>query len=80
MGKLVLAAKVTHVPSLMLSEVAGSPLKSAPEQKSLPAPESRIRRSEPCTAFFNSAISSGLRALRFSGRFRVIRAMPCSIW
>jgi 3,4-dihydroxyphenylacetate 2,3-dioxygenase len=31
MGKLVLAAKVTHVPSLMLSEVAGSPLKSARE-------------------------------------------------
>ena len=31
MGKLVLAAKVTHVPSLMLSEAAGSPLKSARE-------------------------------------------------
>jgi 3,4-dihydroxyphenylacetate 2,3-dioxygenase len=31
MGKLVLAAKVTHVPSLMLSEVAGSPLKLARE-------------------------------------------------
>jgi 3,4-dihydroxyphenylacetate 2,3-dioxygenase len=31
MGKLVLAAKVTHVPSLMLSEVAGSPLKAARE-------------------------------------------------
>jgi 3,4-dihydroxyphenylacetate 2,3-dioxygenase len=31
MGKLVLAAKVTHVPLLMLSEVAGSPLKSARE-------------------------------------------------
>jgi len=29
MGQLVLAAKVTHVPSLMLSEVEGSPLKSA---------------------------------------------------
>ncbi len=29
MGQLVLAAKVTHVPSLMLSEVDGSPLKSA---------------------------------------------------
>ncbi len=31
MGQLVLAAKVTHVPSLMLSEVEGSPLKSARE-------------------------------------------------
>jgi 3,4-dihydroxyphenylacetate 2,3-dioxygenase len=31
MGKLVLAAKVTHVPSLMLSEVAGSPLRPARE-------------------------------------------------
>ena len=29
MGQIVLAAKVTHVPSLMLSEVEGSPLKSA---------------------------------------------------
>src|SRR5665647_691444 len=29
MGKLVLAAKVTHVPSLMLSEVEGSPLRAA---------------------------------------------------
>jgi 3,4-dihydroxyphenylacetate 2,3-dioxygenase len=29
MGQLVLAAKVSHVPSLMLSEVAGSPLKAA---------------------------------------------------
>jgi 3,4-dihydroxyphenylacetate 2,3-dioxygenase len=29
MGQLVLAAKVSHVPSLMLSEVEGSPLKSA---------------------------------------------------
>src|SRR6478672_4756221 len=29
MGELVLAAKVSHVPSLMLSEVAGSPLRSA---------------------------------------------------
>jgi len=29
MGELVLAAKVTHVPSLMLSEVDGSPLKPA---------------------------------------------------
>jgi 3,4-dihydroxyphenylacetate 2,3-dioxygenase len=29
MGELVLAAKVSHVPSLMLSEVAGSPLKDA---------------------------------------------------
>ena len=29
MGELVLAAKVSHVPSLMLSEVAGSPLKAA---------------------------------------------------
>lgn len=29
MGELVLAAKVSHVPSLMLSEVEGSPLKSA---------------------------------------------------
>jgi len=31
MGKLVLAAKVTHVPSLMLSEVKGSPLRAARE-------------------------------------------------
>ena len=31
MGQLVLAAKVTHVPSLMLSEVAGSPLGPARE-------------------------------------------------
>ena len=31
MGKLVLAAKVTHVPSLMLSEVEGSPLRQARE-------------------------------------------------
>ena len=31
MGKLVLAAKVSHVPSLMLSEVRGSPLKAARE-------------------------------------------------
>ena len=30
-GKARLAAKITHVPSLMLSEVAGSPLKSARE-------------------------------------------------
>ena len=29
MGELVLAAKVSHVPSLMLSEVAGSPLREA---------------------------------------------------
>ena len=29
MGEIVLAAKVTHVPSLMLSEVEGSPLKAA---------------------------------------------------
>lgn len=29
MGELVLAAKVSHVPSLMLSEVPGSPLASA---------------------------------------------------
>ncbi len=29
MGELVLAAKVSHVPSLMLSEVAGSPLQAA---------------------------------------------------
>ena len=29
MGQLVLAAKVTHVPSLMLSEAEGSPLRSA---------------------------------------------------
>jgi 3,4-dihydroxyphenylacetate 2,3-dioxygenase len=29
MGQLVLAAKVSHVPSLMLSEVAGSPLRAA---------------------------------------------------
>ncbi|MBR0713469.1 3,4-dihydroxyphenylacetate 2,3-dioxygenase [Bradyrhizobium liaoningense] len=32
MGQLVLAAKVTHVPSLMLSEVPGSPLRAAREQ------------------------------------------------
>ena len=32
MGQLVLAAKVTHVPSLMLSEAEGSPLKSARER------------------------------------------------
>jgi len=31
MGQLVLAAKVTHVPSLMLSEVEGSPLRLARE-------------------------------------------------
>ncbi len=31
MGQLVLAAKVSHVPSLMLSEAAGSPLKTARE-------------------------------------------------
>lgn len=31
MGKIVLAAKVTHVPSLMLSETKGSPLTSARE-------------------------------------------------
>ena len=31
MGQLVLAAKVTHVPSLMLSETAGSPLRAARE-------------------------------------------------
>ena len=31
MGQLVLAAKVTHVPSLMLSEVEGSPLRAARE-------------------------------------------------
>ena len=31
MGQLVLAAKVTHVPSLMLSEVEGSPLRQARE-------------------------------------------------
>ena len=31
MGQLVLAAKVSHVPSLMLSEVEGSPLKAARE-------------------------------------------------
>ncbi len=31
MGQLVLAAKVSHVPSLMLSEAEGSPLKSARE-------------------------------------------------
>ena len=30
-GQLVLAAKVTHVPSLMLSEEKGSPLKAARE-------------------------------------------------
>ena len=37
MGKLVLAAKVTHVPSLMLSEVAGSPLSSAQRAFSFPS-------------------------------------------
>lgn len=31
MGELVLAAKVSHVPSLMLSEISGSPLKDARE-------------------------------------------------
>ncbi|PDT90539.1 3,4-dihydroxyphenylacetate 2,3-dioxygenase [Bradyrhizobium sp. Y36] len=31
MGQLVLAAKVTHVPSLMLSELSGSPLRDARE-------------------------------------------------
>ena len=31
MGQLVLAAKVSHVPSLMLSEIEGSPLKPARE-------------------------------------------------
>ena len=31
MGQLVLAAKVTHVPSLMLSELSGSPLRAARE-------------------------------------------------
>ncbi|WP_271606967.1 hypothetical protein [Bradyrhizobium sp. CCBAU 11434] len=31
MGQLVLAAKVTHVPSLMLSEISGSPLRAARE-------------------------------------------------
>ncbi|MDO9059097.1 MAG: 3,4-dihydroxyphenylacetate 2,3-dioxygenase, partial [Bradyrhizobium sp.] len=31
MGQLVLAAKVSHVPSLMLSEAEGSPLRSARE-------------------------------------------------
>lgn len=31
MGELVLAAKVSHVPSLMLSEIPGSPLKGARE-------------------------------------------------
>ena len=31
MGQLVLAAKVTHVPSLMLSELPGSPLRAARE-------------------------------------------------
>ena len=31
MGQLVLAAKVTHVPSLMLSEMPGSPLRAARE-------------------------------------------------
>src|SRR5260370_20601757 len=31
MGQLVLAAKVSHVPSLMLSEVEGSPLRPARE-------------------------------------------------
>src|SRR6266536_6406647 len=31
MGQLVLAAKVSHVPSLMLSEVEGSPLRAARE-------------------------------------------------
>src|SRR3569833_2584608 len=31
MGQLVLAAKVTHVPSLMLSEQPGSPLRAARE-------------------------------------------------
>jgi 3,4-dihydroxyphenylacetate 2,3-dioxygenase len=29
MGQLALAAKVTHVPSLMLSEAPGSPLRTA---------------------------------------------------
>ncbi|TPQ38194.1 3,4-dihydroxyphenylacetate 2,3-dioxygenase [Bradyrhizobium guangdongense] len=32
MGQLALAAKVTHVPSLMLSEAPGSPLRAAREQ------------------------------------------------
>ena len=31
MGQLVLAAKVSHVPSIMLSEAEGSPLKAARE-------------------------------------------------
>ena len=31
MGALALAAKVSHVPSLMMSEVEGSPLRSARE-------------------------------------------------
>lgn len=33
MGQLVLAAKVSHVPSLMVSEIEGSPLKSAREDR-----------------------------------------------
>ena len=35
MGQLVLAAKVTHVPSLMLSEQPGSPLRAAREPERL---------------------------------------------
>ena len=32
MGRIVLAAKVTHVPSIMLSEQEGSPLKGTRDQ------------------------------------------------
>ena len=41
MGQLVLAAKVSHVPSLMLSEAEGSPLKSAREGAVFSFPSNR---------------------------------------
>lgn len=52
MGQLVLAAKVTHVPSLMLSEVEGSPLKPAREGAVRALRELGRRARERCVSTF----------------------------
>src|SRR5207247_4993285 len=75
-------------PSEACEEVSIS-LRSIPEQKDLPAPESRIAptpasRSPFPIAAASSRQSAPLRALRFSGRFRTTRRtrpsrLTCSI-
>src|SRR5262249_52505309 len=64
--------------------VFSRPARSAPEQKSVPAPRSRTTRpcgasADPCSASFISATSSESSALRFSGRFSVRCVTPSRV-